>query len=99
MIYSINITRRAQKELSKLPLNIQEKVITNIKKLSKDPFPNLCKKLSGRDAWRIRVGSYRVIYEVYKEELSIIIILIGHRKDIYKKSLFLSAFVFLSLYF
>ena len=86
MIYSINITRRAQKVLSKLPADIQKKIVSNIRKLSKEPFSNLCKKLSGRNAWRIRIGSYRVIYEVNKEELSIIIILIGHRKDIYQKS-------------
>ncbi len=50
--------------------------------LAEDPRPSGVKKLSGRDAWRIRVGKYRVIYEVHDDKLIILVISIGQRKDI-----------------
>lgn len=84
MNYSLLILRRAQKELSDLPKDIYEKVKQTILKLSKSPRPYGCKKLKGRDGWRIRVGNYRIIYEINDKDKSIIIFHIGHRKDIYK---------------
>lgn len=86
MSYSIGITRKAQKALSKIPEDYQDKIITTIRGLADEPFPPSTKKLSGREAWRIRVGVYRIIYEVHRDVLSIVVVLIGHRKDIYKKS-------------
>ena len=84
MNYSLLILRRAQKELSVLPENVYKKVKQAILKLSMSPRPHGCKKLKGRDGWRIRVGDYRVIYEINDKDKSIIILHIGHRKDIYK---------------
>ncbi|MBN1694399.1 type II toxin-antitoxin system RelE/ParE family toxin [candidate division WOR-3 bacterium] len=84
MNYSLLILRRAQKELSDLPIDVYEKVKQTILKLSKNPRPYGCKKLKGRDGWRIRVGNYRIIYEINDKDKSIIIFHIGHRKDIYK---------------
>jgi mRNA interferase RelE/StbE len=43
------------------------------------------KKLSGREAWRIRVGKYRIIYEIDDGKLTILVILVGHRKEVYRK--------------
>jgi mRNA interferase RelE/StbE len=56
----------------------------SIRDLSNQPRPPGCKKLSGRDAWRIRVGDYRVIYEITDFELVILIVHIGHRSEVYK---------------
>lgn len=86
MTYSIEITRKAQKALSKIPGNYQDKIISTIHGLADEPFPPSTKKLSGREAWRIRVGVYRIIYEVHQDVLSIVVVLVGHRKDIYRKS-------------
>jgi mRNA interferase RelE/StbE len=83
--YSIEITRRAQKALSKIAQSDQSKIISAIQSLADEPYPKSSKKLSGRDAWRIRIGNYRVIYEVDHGVLSILVVLIGHRKDIYRK--------------
>jgi mRNA interferase RelE/StbE len=47
-------------------------------------LPNGCKKLTGKEAWRIRIGDYRVIYEIENKQLMILVIEIGHRKEIYK---------------
>jgi mRNA interferase RelE/StbE len=52
--------------------------------LADDPRPKGCKKLKGRDGYRIRTGNYRIIYEIFDTELLIDVIAIGHRKDIYE---------------
>ena len=64
---------------------MQDKIIDKIRNLAADPHPRTAKKLSGREAWRIRIGIYRVIYEIHNDVLAIIVIMIAHRKDIYKK--------------
>ena len=84
MNYSLEILRSAQKQLSKINRKDQTRIIQAVRALSETPKPNGCKKLSGRTAWRIRIGSYRVIYEIQNEKLIILVINIGHRKDIYR---------------
>jgi mRNA interferase RelE/StbE len=49
-----------------------------------DPRPSGTKKLTGRDAWRIHVGDYRVIYEIHAGRLLILVVDLGHRRDIYR---------------
>jgi mRNA interferase RelE/StbE len=82
--YKIFIEKSAQKDLSKIPLQHQNRIITAIQLLAKNPRPAGSKKLSGRDAWRIRIGTYRVIYEILDDRLIILVVVIGHRKDIYR---------------
>jgi mRNA interferase RelE/StbE len=84
MSYSIGILRRAQKELAQLPKQEYERIKEAIKSLTQDPRPAGCKKLSGREGWRIRVGDYRVIYEIDDPQQSLTILHIGHRRDVYK---------------
>jgi len=64
MKYTISILRRAQKEFAKLPAHIQSGVNDAILSLAQNPRPAGCKKLHGRAGWRIRVGEYRVIYDI-----------------------------------
>ena len=61
------IERRAQGQLARIAERDLERIITAIGGLAKEPRPTGVKKLSGRDAWRIRVGDYRVIYEIDSE--------------------------------
>jgi mRNA interferase RelE/StbE len=82
--YKIFIEKSAQKDLSKIPLQHQNRIITAIQLLAKNPRPADSKKLSGRNAWRIRIGTYRVIYEILDDRLIILVVVIGHRKDIYR---------------
>ena len=84
MNFHIRIRRSAQKALVKIDHQNRERIIKAIQNLSLNPRPLGCKKLSGRDAWRIRIGNYRVIYEIYDNDLSIVIVIIGHRKFVYK---------------
>lgn len=83
MSYSISILRRAQKVLAVLPKSDYVKMRDAIRELADEPRPHGCRKLTGRDGWRIRVGNYRAIYEIDDENTSIVILDIGDRKDIY----------------
>ncbi len=85
MKYEIKIRKKAQKALSKIPPPFQANIIKSIQKLAENPFSNQTKKLTGREAWRIRIGNYRVIYEVIDNELVILVLNIGHRQNVYKK--------------
>ncbi len=85
MRYKIEILRSAQKQLSKIQHQQQNQIIENIRKLSENPRPSGCKKLSARPAWRIRIGDYRVIYEIKDDCLLVLVITIGHRKEVYRR--------------
>jgi len=82
--YFVGILRSAQKNLSKINRQDQNRIISAIEALTDTPRPHGCKKLSGRPAWRIRIGSYSVIYEIQDERLIIMIVHIGHRKEVYR---------------
>jgi mRNA interferase RelE/StbE len=84
MSYAVFILRRAQRELAKLPTDSYERTKEAIRRLGEDPRPSGCKKLTGREGWRIRVGNYRVIYEIDDEVRTVTIFHIGHRRDVYR---------------
>lgn len=84
MSYSITILRKAQKALANLPANSYGRVRDSIRELGNKPRPDGCRKLVGRSGWRIRIGDYRVIYEVDDQQKTVTILSIGHRRDIYK---------------
>ncbi len=84
MKYNITIKKRASKTLEKLPDGDYQKVRDAIRKLGENPRPSGCIKLTGRDGWRIRIGVYRVIYTINDSELKIVVIDVGHRRDIYR---------------
>ena len=81
--YKAVLTTKAQKQLDKLPDVIAVTIFDSIFDLEINPRPIGNKKLKGRNGYRIRVGSYRVIYEIFDKELIIDVIALGHRKDIY----------------
>lgn len=64
MSYGLLILRRAQRELSGLPRENYERIRNAVAGLAENPRPPGCRKLVGREGWRIRVGDYRVIYEI-----------------------------------
>jgi mRNA interferase RelE/StbE len=82
--YKVYILKRAQRELAQLPTEIYERVRNAIRSLSQDPRPPGCLKLSGREGWRIRVGNYRVIYDIDDIHQTVTVLHIGHRRDIYR---------------
>ena len=84
MTYAVSILRSAQKSLMALAPAAQTRVITAIRKLAINPRPAGVKKLAGREAWRIRVGDYRIIYEINDAGLTILVVDLGHRREIYR---------------
>lgn len=84
--YRIEISASAEKFLKKVPNDDVQKIVEAIQKLAITPFPNGCRKLSGEEGiYRIRQGSYRIIYEVEGAKLLILVLKIGHRKDVYRR--------------
>ena len=83
MRYEILILRRAQKELADLPKTDYARVRDAVAELAETPRPSGCKKLVGREGWRIRSGDYRVIYEIDDAQKKLTVLHIGHRRDVY----------------
>jgi mRNA interferase RelE/StbE len=83
MNYQVLVFPRAQKSLARLEKPIFERVRDALAGLAQDPRPPGCKKLIDRNGWRIRVGDYRVIYEIDDPKRVVTVLHIGHRSDIY----------------
>lgn len=82
--YSIQIDAYAWRDLMKLPETLQETLLNAIYRLELAPRPSGCKKLQGDDGlYRIRVGDYRIIYEIQDAKLVVVIVKVGHRSKIY----------------
>lgn len=81
--YTVSLSKRAQKQLDKLSDAVADPIFQAIEKLGDDPRPHGCKKLKGRKGYRIRIGDYRVIYEIFDSTLLVDVIDLGHRRDIY----------------
>jgi len=82
--YQIIILPAAEKSLSKLPKKMQLRIQGVITTLSSNPIPPVSKKLVGRDNYRLRVSDYRIVYSIHNNILTVKIISIGHRREIYR---------------
>ena len=82
--YELVITRSAQKEIKGLSKSDRKRVISALKKLSSEPRPANSRKLSGREAYRIRIGVIRAIYTIEDEVLVIEVIRVAHRREVYR---------------
>lgn len=82
--YKIEVKKSAEKELRKIPKKELIKIIDQIGSLSDNPHPPGSKKLTNQEKYRIRIGNYRVLYKVEDEILTIFVIKVGHRKEIYR---------------
>ncbi len=83
--YKLTISSTAEKTLKKVPKKDLRKIIELIQSLAIQPRPLGCRKLSGEeDTYRVRQGNYRVIYEIKDQKLIVLVLKIGHRKDIYR---------------
>ena len=84
MKYAVLMLRRAQAQLAKLPSEVYESVKVAIRNLGDEARPHGCKKLIGREGWRVRVGDYRIIYEIDDARKVVTILDIGNRREIYR---------------
>lgn len=83
-MYRVVLSRAARKQLDDLPDDIAARILTRLENLQTDPRPADVKKLKGRDAWRVRVSDYRVIYIIDDKDLLVFVIRVGHRRDVYR---------------
>lgn len=84
MRYQVVIPKSVRKQLDRFPAPQTDRILEALSGLEGNPFPHDCRKLRGREAWRIRVGDYRVIYEVHGRVLQVIVLTVGHRREIYR---------------
>ena len=83
MSYEILFTDTSRRQFNKLEKSVQERIIAALERIRIRPEAHV-KKLVGAPGYRLRVGDYRVILDIYKDKLIILVIKIGHRKNIYK---------------
>jgi mRNA interferase RelE/StbE len=84
-VYEILLERSAERDLKKLPKRKFDRIVLGIKSLAQNPKPHGTRKIIGsRNDWRIRVGDYRVIYEIDEEGRAIKIMRIRHRREAYR---------------
>ena len=83
--YSVLMKPSARKELEAVGLKKdRQRIVAAILNLADDPRPSGCRKLSGKDKYRIRCGDYRVVYSVLDVILVVTIVKVGHRSDVYR---------------
>jgi mRNA interferase RelE/StbE len=83
--YSLFIKPSAAKEIEAVPKTNRVRIIERIHSLSTDPRPPGHEKLSGDDKYRIRQGNYRILYTISGNELVVVVVRVGHRREVYRK--------------
>lgn len=83
--YSVELTRTAEKQLRRIAKRDRNRLVEAIRGLADRPRPHGARKLQGYDdVYRVRVGQHRVVYEIIEDRVIVIVLKVGHRKDIYK---------------
>ena len=82
--YKIQVKKSAAKELGKIPQKELVKILEKIESLSMNPHPTGSIKLTNQEKYRIRIGNYRVLYSIEDNILTVFIVKVGHRKNIYR---------------
>jgi mRNA interferase RelE/StbE len=82
--YSVLIKASAAKELESVPTKDRRRLANKIKALGSNARPPGCEKLSGLERYRVRQGDYRVLYEIQDDVLVVLVVKVGHRKDVYR---------------
>jgi mRNA interferase RelE/StbE len=83
-VYRVEIRRQAVKELSRIDRRDRERILQAIDGLVENPRPAGSKKLRSRDGWRLRVGLYRILYRIEEKQLLVLVVKVGHRRDVYR---------------
>lgn len=85
MTYSIEVAPSVVRQLRKLEPAARRRVQAAVELLAQDPRPPGAKKLVGGDGeWRVRTGDYRIVYEVHDHVLRVLVVAVGHRRDVYR---------------
>ena len=82
--YKLLIKPTAGKEIEAVPKQDRRRIVAKITSLSRNPRPPGCEKLSGHDQYRLRQGNYRILYEIQDLDLVVVVVKVGHRRDVYR---------------
>lgn len=82
--YKLLIKPSAVREIEDLPKKDRLRVIRRIQALAGDPRPPGCEKLSAQERYRVRQGSHRIVYSIDDDEGTVLVVKVGHRKDVYR---------------
>jgi len=83
--YKVFFKKSVEKDLKSIPKKELLKILNKIESLQDNPRPIGCEKLTGQERYRLRQGKYRIVYSIQDNELTIWVVKVGHRKEIYKK--------------
>ena len=83
-VYSIFFKDSVRKDLDSIAKNDLQRIIERIGNLAQDPRPVGCEKLSGQEKYRVRQGNYRIIYSIQDTELTVWVVKVGHRREVYR---------------
>jgi len=85
MAYTVEVETKAAREIRDLPKSDQRRVVAKIETLAANPRPAGSTKLEGNsNLWRVRVGDYRILYEIRDQKLIVMVVKVGHRRDVYR---------------
>ena len=82
--YKIFFKKSVEKDFKVIPQKDLKKILDRIETLAENPRPSGCEKLTGQQRCRLRQGRYRILYSVQDDELTVWVVKVGHRKDIYR---------------
>jgi mRNA interferase RelE/StbE len=83
--YELVFKKSVARDLRAFPKRDVKRIMQRIRALAYDPRPPGCEKLSGEERYRVRQGAYRIVYEIEDRRLTVVVVRIGHRRDVYRK--------------
>lgn len=84
--YELLFNKSVAKDLRPFPKQDVKRILQRIRLLAEEPRPQGCEKLSGEERYRLRQGNYRIIYEIGDARLVVLIVKVGHRREVYRKN-------------
>jgi Cytotoxic translational repressor of toxin-antitoxin stability system len=82
--YKVYFRESVEKDFAAIPKRDLKNILQRIRSLVEDPRPSGCEKLTGQERYRLRQGRYRIVYSIQDEDLTVWVVKVGHRKDIYR---------------
>ena len=82
--YELKFKKSVARDLRPFPKQDVKRIMQRIRSLADDPRPAGCEKLSGQERYRVRQGAYRIVYEIEDARLTVLVVKVGHRREVYR---------------